>query len=707
MYSIPVAVPSAATGPTFQRRVLAALADALSAGGHRWAVLHGWEGLPDRWSNDLDVCVEPAALGAIPGLLRRLARQGVVPSIASASGVDEIGIVLRDEADPSARAHVDLATGVEAAIWVEVIGGSEALADCREAGGVPVVSAGVHFATLLVKRIDKRTLSDEQLAALERALTEAGAAGRGWAARLLGGEGERACGWIERGEGDLLRGRLAGWRRRMIARALARRPLWAAGRRLRDLARIAGRFRDPTGLSVAVLGPDGSGKSTVVRGLARAMSAGFFESRVRHLRPGVLPDLRVLLDPRLWRSGRPPPPPVFDPHAGAPSGSLGSALRLGWYALDYLGGYPGRVLLPSARNALVLFDRYHFDLAVDPLRWRMALSDRVRRAVVRLLPRPGLVVVLDGEIDEMRRRKPELPPDELARQRAGYARLALTERDFRLVSTSAPEGEVVAEVRRELLRAQLGRALRRLDDDPAASRLPVLCYHGVGLPPDASRAKARWGIAPERLARDLADLRGAGFALRSLASHDPLGGRQVVLSFDDGLETDHGVVLPLLSAAQATATFFVISRKVGARGYLSVAALRELAAAGMEIGAHSTLTRPLTGLPLAEAREAMRASKLELEDLLGVAVRHFAFPGGKHDEALVEAAYRIGFARAATTEWRHAAPGLGDYLVPRCPIGNGLYRVRGLDVALGSPGFVARALALGAYAALRRRHAYG
>ena len=80
---------------------------------------------------------------------------------------------------------------------------------------------------------------------------------------------------------------------------------------------------------------------------------------------------------------------------------------------------------------------------------------------------------------------------------------------------------------------------------------------------------------------------------------------------------------------------------------LSTAELREIAAAGHTIGAHTHTHPVLTSLPRAAAEEEIRVSKEELASLLGGPVHHFAYPFGmrRHFSRSLRSYCRsIGFA---------------------------------------------------------------
>jgi peptidoglycan/xylan/chitin deacetylase (PgdA/CDA1 family) len=79
---------------------------------------------------------------------------------------------------------------------------------------------------------------------------------------------------------------------------------------------------------------------------------------------------------------------------------------------------------------------------------------------------------------------------------------------------------------------------------------------------------------------------------------------------------------------------------------LSWTDLRELQAAGWEIGAH-TFSHPwLAQIPLTEAREEMQRSLDDLRRHLGVKRPSFCFPAGSHTSALMALARDLGFRSA-------------------------------------------------------------
>jgi peptidoglycan/xylan/chitin deacetylase (PgdA/CDA1 family) len=207
---------------------------------------------------------------------------------------------------------------------------------------------------------------------------------------------------------------------------------------------------------------------------------------------------------------------------------------------------------------------------------------------------------------------------------------------------------------------------------PRRRGVPVLMYHQIA-PHRAGSALNAWRLRPEDFERQLDHLarRGlAGVTLRDLLDAPPRpGDRRVVLTFDDGYDNVRTAALPLLRARGFSATVFVVSGKLGGANdwdgetpgdaLLSEEGVRELAAAGLEVGSHGATHRALPELPDAELAAETRGSRERLERIVGLPVVSFCYPFGACD-ARAEAAIREAGFRAATVIRGGLVPDLGD-----------------------------------------------
>jgi peptidoglycan/xylan/chitin deacetylase (PgdA/CDA1 family) len=152
-------------------------------------------------------------------------------------------------------------------------------------------------------------------------------------------------------------------------------------------------------------------------------------------------------------------------------------------------------------------------------------------------------------------------------------------------------------------------------------------------------------------------LRDWGYRLETFSELAGLAERgraqgHAALTFDDGLVDNLETLVPLLREEQAPATVFVVSGWLG-RPHPSAEwtrivtreELRELAASGVEIGAHSTSHDDLSALDYKQARADLAESKQALEDVVGP-VETAAYPFGRASEETIRACRDAGFRAA-------------------------------------------------------------
>lgn len=178
-------------------------------------------------------------------------------------------------------------------------------------------------------------------------------------------------------------------------------------RRLRRLVK-------PAGFSIAVLGTDGSGKTTMINRIRPVLERAIHNKlQYEHLRPNWLPALGVVSGKREAGDGS----PETNPHGQKPSGLVGSLIRLAYYALDYSVGYWIKVFpFLVKRPHICLFDRYYYDFLIDPRRMRIKLPKWVMRLVLLIIPRPDLILCLGADPEVIYQRKPETSLVEVSRQ---------------------------------------------------------------------------------------------------------------------------------------------------------------------------------------------------------------------------------------------------------------------------------------------------
>ena len=128
----------------------------------------------------------------------------------------------------------------------------------------------------------------------------------------------------------------------------------------------------------------------------------------------------------------------------------------------------------------------------------------------------------------------------------------------------------------------------------------------------------------------------------------------VTTSWDDGHPLDVRVAT-VLARYGLRGTFYVPLQAV-ADGLVSRSQMNDLLAMGMEIGSH-TVTHPnLTRLRAADIDRELRDSRRTLEDLLGIEISSFCYPGGRFNRTVIERAALAGYRLCRTTVDFQTAP---------------------------------------------------
>ena len=184
-------------------------------------------------------------------------------------------------------------------------------------------------------------------------------------------------------------------------------------------------------------------------------------------------------------------------------------------------------------------------------------------------------------------------------------------------------------------------------------------YHSIAQRREAG-GETRYTCTPAQFSRQLLVLRALGRRIvrldeivACLRENRPLPARSVAITIDDGFRDACEQALPSLLAHRAPATVFVATGYVGgrnewmmregfaARAMLCRADIARMHAAGIDFGGHTRTHPRLPELGETAARAEVEGCMQDLEGILGIPVRHFAYPyglAGERDRVLVEQA---------------------------------------------------------------------
>ena len=192
----------------------------------------------------------------------------------------------------------------------------------------------------------------------------------------------------------------------------------------------------------------------------------------------------------------------------------------------------------------------------------------------------------------------------------------------------------------------------------------ILGYHGVARCPRKDDLFLLQ-VPPARLRAQLEMMLEAGFRFATVAELATVAGGEspppgiAVVSFDDAMQNLLTRALPILQELGIRATVYVPTDWLGRRSpwigpggegaILTEDELRELGAAGWELGLHTLSHADLSQLDYDDCRREIDGSRDALERIAGVRAQTLAYPFGRYGPAAVRAARDAGLSAAVTT----------------------------------------------------------
>ena len=443
---------SIATIDSVRADVARRLLRCLSEHCESYCILTGYEDMPEKFGSDIDFMINRHDFNRMPQLIRDLAEEtGTVLFQAIQHEVSARAFrLVADDSGSFSFIQPDSCADYRhfGKIWLR---SEEMLASRRwHANGFWIPGAAYEFTYYLIKRINKRDVSQEHCDRLSTLYAEDKPGcdrllRRFWARQTAQGIGDMAA----TGKWDQLLANIERFRRELRKHAVGGMP-----QRIRsyfdDIRHTIQRILHPTGAWVAFIGPDGCGKSSVIEGVIAQLGPGFQKVVRYHLRPKSLPARPVS------------EAAVTDPHNQAPRGVALSIAKMFYLAFDYWMGYLAGTRQATMRTQLVVFDRYFYDILVDPKRVRYDGPAWLPRALSHILPKPDLVLVLNAAPEVLWSRKQEVPYQEVVRQQEEYLRVADGLNSVAVIDAAQPLSQVVQSACDAIVRHVSSRTCKRL-----------------------------------------------------------------------------------------------------------------------------------------------------------------------------------------------------------------------------------------------------
>lgn len=300
---------------------------------------------------------------------------------------------------------------------------------------------------------------------------------------------------------------------------------------------------------------------------------------------------------------------------------------------------PGGCLISAHTNVLV------DDPGETGLDWDVPFEARGIAAI--LGQEPALELVREARSERYRILR-------FQRRRDGQAQSPSRTPVVERIPSAAPPPHVAAR-----FRSGGARVTHKAPPDSRTWRLPILMYHRIS--PEGSQHNARYRVSPERFEEQLCYLvdvgfRSAGFDEWANAARrrEPMPGRAVTLTFDDGNRDFADFAAPLLARYGLRAVDFLVTDRVGSQSdwtmpwgetlpLMDWSTIRDLERQGIEFGAHTATHPCLTAVPALDAVRELARSRAALLRELQSPVPAIAYPFGAENDAVQHLAGACGF----------------------------------------------------------------
>lgn len=163
----------------------------------------------------------------------------------------------------------------------------------------------------------------------------------------------------------------------------------------------------PCGITIGFTGPDGSGKTTVIKAIENELKTVFTGLQTYHFRPMLFGNLGEVAHQAGFKKDV---DREYDkPHRGGKVSSLSSIFRLSYYSIDYIAGYYVKVFKTKFKRNITIFDRYYTDIICDSRRSRIYLNTKFLYGFGKLfIPSLDYNILLTARTETIFARKREL-----------------------------------------------------------------------------------------------------------------------------------------------------------------------------------------------------------------------------------------------------------------------------------------------------------
>lgn len=126
--------------------------------------------------------------------------------------------------------------------------------------------------------------------------------------------------------------------------------------------------------------------------------------------------------------------------------------------------------------------------------------------------------------------------------------------------------------------------------------------------------------------------------------------KTLVLTFDDGDKSSYDIVFPELKKRGLRASFFVTTRQLNEKGFVTKENLIEMEKAGQDIESQGHNNEDFINSSIATVHKSLYLSKKILEEILNKKVLFLVYPNSSFNSEVIRVAQDVGYEWALSTE---------------------------------------------------------
>jgi peptidoglycan/xylan/chitin deacetylase (PgdA/CDA1 family) len=181
---------------------------------------------------------------------------------------------------------------------------------------------------------------------------------------------------------------------------------------------------------------------------------------------------------------------------------------------------------------------------------------------------------------------------------------------------------------------------------PDSVTVPILLFHRIAISP----INSQYYVPPDKFEQEIRLLHDWEYTaisiellIRAITEGAELPPRPVIITFDDGHLDNYTSAFPIMQKYGFTGVLYIVGNYLGTPDFMTADQIKEMAAAGWEIGSHSMNHLDLTTLDPDRQRIEIVDSREKLEAELGVPVLTFAYPFGISSAGIIDYVHFAGY----------------------------------------------------------------